>query len=243
MGFIAQKFAYAHPKFGRSKKEKDRRQYENSVYYLWWEYLRRNSDYRKCCEKGGSEKLNRLYANFGDVYKSDFKKWWSEDGRGARLFAERLPPEFRVLAKTDQIVGDEKLIYLQVPLSLPKRFLQREFFKLLKKHHRGRRGKRTNENSTALYPVIGHIDIRALQNSLLIYDLRLQNPKMALWEIGQISGILEAKNKIRPEDKKLEGQVTAKKMIISNIVSRHYQRALRIIAGTSEGKFPVLRKK
>lgn len=146
-----------------------------------------------------------------------------------------------MVSTPEQVSVDAEIIYLQVPLLLPKRFLVNEFQQILKKYHSGKRGKRTNERSTALYPVVGHVDIGALQNSLEIYDLRKQNPGLPLWEIGQMSGILLAKTRIRQSDYGIPGEVTAKKNVISNIVSRNYQRALKIIAGTSVGKFPAIR--
>ena len=64
--------------------------WDNSIYYLWWEFLRRHDGYKKTCENGGDGKYAELYADFGNVHEATFKEWWTKDGRGARLFAE--PP-------------------------------------------------------------------------------------------------------------------------------------------------------
>ena len=48
--------------------------WDNSVYYLWWEFLRRNEDYKKTCENGGKGKCDRLYADFGNVHEGTFKR-------------------------------------------------------------------------------------------------------------------------------------------------------------------------
>ena len=49
--------------------------FENSIYYLWWEFLRRNEEYKKCCETDGKGPLNELYKDFGDVFNVKFKTW------------------------------------------------------------------------------------------------------------------------------------------------------------------------
>ena len=80
-------FPYQHPTFGTDKKPKTPRNWEDTVYYLWWAYLKRNEDYLKTCEAKGKGKLSALYKDFGDVRGDDFKRWWNEDERGANLFS------------------------------------------------------------------------------------------------------------------------------------------------------------
>ena len=82
------KFAAQHPTFGTKHNRKSLGYQQRSPYYWWWAYLRRNEDYLQCCANGGGGKLAALYADFGDVRSEDFHKWWTEDSRGARLFAE-----------------------------------------------------------------------------------------------------------------------------------------------------------
>ena len=47
-----------------------------SVYYYWWEYLRRHEDYRATCERDGKGPYKELYKSFGNVHESDFHSWW-----------------------------------------------------------------------------------------------------------------------------------------------------------------------
>jgi hypothetical protein len=47
-----------------------------SVYYFWWEYLRRHTGYRTTCENGGNGNFANLYKDFGDIHSSDFPTWW-----------------------------------------------------------------------------------------------------------------------------------------------------------------------
>src|ERR1700676_4105430 len=82
-------FLFKHPLF-RKPHTALGIEWRKSVYYLWWEFLRRHEGYRKTCEQGGNGQYARLYADFGDIHASDFKGWWRTGDRGASLFAE--PP-------------------------------------------------------------------------------------------------------------------------------------------------------
>ena len=94
-------FAFHHPLF-RSKKTSKGNWWEDSVYYLWWEFLRRHDGYKETCEKGGKGKYAKLYDDFGNVHECSFREWWTKDDRGARLFSEPpLPSTVTVLTSKD----------------------------------------------------------------------------------------------------------------------------------------------
>ena len=97
------KFNFAPPRFTQRKSkyvlpsggmylEADDDKYKASVYYWWYEYLRRSDVYRKCCERGGKGKLAWLYEDFGNVFaeanteKEAFRVWWREH---AHLFGSK----------------------------------------------------------------------------------------------------------------------------------------------------------
>ena len=236
MTHTALKFAYKHPTFGRSKVEKSQEQFKNSVYYLWWEYLRRSEAYKKCCSSGGKGKLKNIYRDFGDVFSTDFKSWWQSNERGAYLFAEQLPPKFQPIKSMPEEVTMNQVIVLQVPLALPKRFLMAEFQKLLNAHHSGKRGRRNNVSSTARYPVTGHIDTDALQKCLRVYDMKIENPKMPLWQITQQCKAIKRDAII--EDGDTQAIITNKKLILANTASRLVKKAGLIIQNVENGIFP-----
>ncbi len=236
MTYTALKFAYKHPTFGRSKAEKSQERFKNSVYYLWWEFLRRSDAYRKCCVHGGKGKLKNIYQDFGNVFATDFKTWWQSNERGAYLFAEQLPPKMTLIdSMPDESVSSQVLV-VQVPLALPKRFLVAEFQKILNLNHFGRRGKRNNEFSTARYPVTGHIDTDALQKCLRVYDMKIANPKMPLWQITQECKAIKRDAFI--EDCDTQAIITNKKLILANTASRLLKKAEIIRINTELGKFP-----
>lgn len=239
MAFQLKHFAYPHPLFGRSKAEKSLEKYKDSVYYLWWEFLKRCSDYEQCCKSGGKGKLRHLYDDFGDVYATDFKTWWQTNSRGSVLFAEEVPPKFEVISDHSAFTKDSQIVYLRVPLMLPKRYLTKQFQEILNKHHQGKRGVRTNKNSTAKYPITGHVDTWALQKCLAVYDARNVLPKKPMWQIALDCKVVSTKSMaINP---KTGEPMSGDKLVFANTVNRLLRKAEKIIKGTAEGRFPVLK--
>jgi hypothetical protein len=236
MTYTALKFAYKHPTFGRSKVEKSQERFKNSIYYLWWEFLRRSDAYKKCCSTGGKGMLKNIYQDFGDVFSTDFKTWWQTNERGAFLFAEQLPPKFQPIKSLPDEETMNQVMLLQVPMALPKRLLLAEFQKLLNAHHAGKRGRRNNVTSTARYPVTGHIDTDALQKCLRVYDMKIENPKMPLWQITQQCKAIKRDAFIEVSD--TQAIITNKKLILANTASRLIKKAKLIIENTEKGKFP-----
>jgi hypothetical protein len=82
---------FKHPLF-RAKKTASGVSWENSIYYLWWEFLRRHDGYKHTCKNGGKGKYAKLYEDFADVHGGSFKDWWTKAARGVRLFAEPVMP-------------------------------------------------------------------------------------------------------------------------------------------------------
>ena len=236
MTYTALKFAYKHPTFGRSNAVKATEPFKNSVYYLWWEFLRRSDAYKRCCASGGKGKLKNIYQDFGDVFATDFKTWWQTNERGAFLFAEQLPPKMKLIDEMPDASVAGQVLVVQVPLALPKRFLAAEFQKLLNVHHAGKKGRRNNESSTARYPVTGHIDTDALQKCLRVYDTRKANPKMPHWQITQECKAIKRDAFI--EDSDTQAIITNKKLILANTASRLVKKAKLIVKNVEQGKFP-----
>ena len=176
-----------------------------------------------------------MYADFGDVFSTNFNAWWRTGDRGANLFAERLPPHMKVLTDLPSPTIASQVLVVQVPLALSKRKLAGEFQKLLTQHHRGRRGARNIEFSSAKYPVTGHIDTVALQKCLDVYDMKISNPDMRLWEIAQKCKAIQSESRIKTTDSK--GEITNKKLILSNTTSRLLKRAMTIIQNVENGRF------
>ena len=239
------------PRFGRVNSRLSIGYQQRSPYYWWWQYLRRNADYIACCENEGGGKLAALYADFGDVREDNFHKWWTENQRGAELFAEQpLTVTFGELAAAADWQphwDKETVVVVAVPLTMSKRALKGAFAKLLDSRHSGNKSGRPSmaklkEVSTARYKLEHNYTVSRLMTALAVYDFWVEDqskPKaerLTLWEIGNAlnlnkKAITLAKSNSSYE--RLDGR-----NVLGATVSRYIRQAQKIIANTAKGIFP-----
>jgi len=230
-------FPYQHPTFGTEKKPKPKRYWEETIYFLWWSYLKRSQHYLQTCESGGKKGLVDLYKDFGDVRGDNFKEWWSKDSRGMRLFAEpQALSTLQVVTKDelDEIQGETLL--MSVPLSLPKKFLLERFRKILAEHHKGERGRQYAKKSESRYKFKGQPNIQGMKTALMVYDHLVANPKTRLWEVGRI--LPQFKMELEECEKKNIVPSYDLKRTIEATVSRYKRKATSSISNAELGAFP-----
>ena len=238
-------FPYKSPRFGTKNKPASKSAWQNTVYYWWWAYLKRNADYLACCEAGGAGKLASLYTDFGEVRGDDFKAWWTfkvnGEDRGAYLFAEpSVESSVKVLKEGEKAASEAEVLTVSLPLSFPKRFLERRFKAILSVAHKGKRGVQLARISKAKYRFEGQPNIPALKQGLMVYDalkaVEGLKPKKPHWEIAQ-------ELKIVPKDKRVDKtdspKIAAdKKNVLTAIVGRYKKRVMEAIKLAGLGKFP-----
>jgi hypothetical protein len=237
-------FKAQHPIFGRGKKPLGVSYQQRSPYYWWWEFLRRNAAYKACCAAGGTGDLKDLFADFGVVSNDNFKEWWT--AHGFRLFAEQRKPVFLKELDTpnewDASWTKDAVMFVAVPLDIPKRNLQRFFAELLKERHGGKRGRKAlsdADTSNARYPLHRNVSIHTLRIQLAVYDAvleaRASDKKITLAQIGERLKLVPKTNK------RTEGEVmdaARRRSVLAATVSRYFKDAQRIIANTALGQFP-----
>lgn len=215
--------------------------------------MRRNADYIAYCEKGGKGKLAALYADFGDIREDNFHKWWTENQRGAELFAEQpLAVKFGELSTTAdwQPHWDKNAVMVvAVPLSMSKRALKGAFARMLESRHTGKKSGRPSmaklkEVSTARYKLEHNYTVSGLLTALAVYDLWVENqtkPKaerLTLWEIGKALNI--NKPAIRDAGSSSNADRLMGRNVLAATVSRYVKQARVMIENTAAGKFPLM---
>ncbi len=243
-------FLAIHPLIGTKHKPSALHLQQRSPYYWWWAYLRRNEDYWRCCEMGGTGPLADLYADFGDVRGDDFAEWWGRSTqRGALLFAEK-PAELKLqklATPADWLTewqGTDDVMVVAVNMAIGRRKLQSYFANLLQKEHKGRRGRVAlgRVASTAKYPLCRNFTVHSLKQTLATYDAWVANQRRPkadqrpLWAVGE-----SLKNLVpsaMPAKGDIAGDRTVKHNIMTVAVSRYVKQAKAIIAYTGLGVFP-----
>ena len=235
-------FAARHPLF-RAKYSDSGIWWENSPYYLWWEYLRRHEGYKRACRIKAKGQFLKLFNDFGDIHASDFKTWWTEEGRGAVLFSEP-PSPTRVIALTDQEAlelisagRDDRTLLVAIPLDYRRRTITQSLARIMSDNHSRKRGEKRIKSSRAKYPLLHAPDIAALKTTLACYDLKHQNPDMPLWQIAQQVGV--SSRLTQSELDGTGGHVADKKASMTAGVSRKLKHAAILIEGVGKGIFPL----
>ena len=243
-------FLAPHPLFGRKSAPRSIDDQQQSPYYWWWAYLRRSEAYLKCCEQGGKGKLARLYEDFGDVREDDFKKWWTTDDRGAKLFGEqRQQVKFGPMSEPSEWHPDwspDVALVIAIPLSMNKRGIQSGIAKLLDERIKSRRGRKAlkDAESTAQYPLARNYSARNLGKALEVYDLWIQSKtgpkedKLYLWEIGVAAKLNKLFVKNATSKDKHDRYIARNNLNAS--VLRYVKEAQKHIAGVEKGIFPSI---
>jgi hypothetical protein len=180
-------FPYKHPLLGGVTGSAPTPGIRRSVYFWWWEYLRRSSNYKKALSEGAkTERLRKLIDDFGDVHSQDFKTWWRDQQRGARLFSTlgQTRVEVKQVATDDNGV---KHLEISIPLNLPRRHIEQRLKSLLDAHHKGKKGRQNAKVQIAAYTVSRPPNVIALETALAVYDARQQYPELPLWKVAVLA--------------------------------------------------------
>ena len=244
-------FLAPYPTFGTAKNRKAEAFQKRSPYYWWWAYLKRNQDYLDCCASGGKGRLADLYKDFGDVRDKEFRVWWQEDRRGARLFGEQqLEVKFHELSSAADWHPDwtkDKVMVVAFPLVVGKRKLLGEIRKLLDQRHTGKQGRPAlaKVESTAKYKLSRNYSTANLDRALKVYDLWLANgakPKaeqIKQWEIGV--ELMLNKLAVREAYSSLKQDRAVSRNLLGAVVKRYLTQAQKTIKSLEEGVFPVVK--
>jgi hypothetical protein len=212
----------------------------DSPYYWWFMFLRLNEDYRQICNAGGVGKYSSLYKDFGDIYKINFKEWWTVK---AHLFSEpKKGYRMMVATETKELApfGSEEALNLVVPLNWSQRSLKKSFTQLvLKRLEKGKRGVSVVE-SNARYRLGGRWSIEALSSAYKIYTIKEQlknKKKVPLADIGILAELPFAKKEGAVLNKKTPTTVDVR-ATLTVLVNRHYKRAVAFINASATNSFP-----
>ena len=209
-----------------------------SVYYFWWEYLRRNTAYRDTCEQGGEGEHAKLYNWFGDVHATDFDTWWWE-----HMWLFTFVSEVQNIALSKKWHLESEGVFLHVGYARSKsemvaaareeimRIPQRELTAELRKAIRFKPSSR---------PVL-----RSLHQYLLVWDAKVENPDLSDAELFDKAG-LDSDLPFSPTDiTQLKAQGAGVKDLEranlrakSLIVQRHLRIAKQYVDNVVLGRFP-----
>lgn len=212
---------------------------ECSVYYYWWEYLRRHEGYRSSCERGGGGKYAGIYADFGDVHATDFWTWWRSH---SELFSEPLLREVELIDTFTKLPANAALVF--VPLENRAALSARQLKRLLEPMVALK--KKSVTTSRARYSVASKPHLPSLHQHLKVWDAKLAHPVLEDWELADKVGALVnqvVQDGLTISQLKLGRFDTERAEIILNrrkqlAIQRHLRIAAQYIENVAKGQFP-----
>jgi hypothetical protein len=218
-------------------------EWERSVYYYWWAFLRENEDYLLTCEGNGIGPCAKLYEDFGDLRDGDFWKWWRGHNH---LFAE---PTERKITVVEDVAGFEpqpKTLVLEIPLEGKLSHRITQIRRELSKHMSDTRHRKPK--SEAKYKIHSKPVISALHSYLRTWQLRKAHPTLPF---ADIYAILNGEEVDIEEASKPKTKMTKSKYRTNNAgwpkhthaAYRKHKFAKEIIANVGKGIFPLFNQK
>lgn len=246
------RFLYKHPLFGRGDWRNEPQQiretrsgvrWNQSVYYWWFQYLLRNDGFKEHCQNGKGD-FDQLYTDFGNIhaYADDFKGWFTQ--YGPKLFGEQLA-ELKVEqleAEADELVDDQRVIYLQIPIHQNPKRLVRQVERIIDRAQKAAERDNQNEPSTALYPIFTKPNVNALERNLKVWDMRQKGLRSTLIHEQLFGTVTDAQIR-RSYDARGEGVdkgdiARIKSKRYGSVIARAQRTASLMIANVGRGVFP-----
>jgi hypothetical protein len=186
-------FVYAPPLKGVRKSRRKAPQpadpnserWKWSVFYYWWEYLRRHEGYRQTCEAKGVGQFADLYADFGDIHSSDFWSWWVTHDH---LFAEPRARQAELIDHADlgQQTNDD-VLFIRIPRENGMKLTLKQISKMVKPKLVQRNRKKLA--TQALYKVATKPHLASLDMHLRVWDAWRENSDATLEDVADIAKV------------------------------------------------------
>jgi hypothetical protein len=243
--FLSKRLARIQPPFDGAEP------WQCSVYYFWWEFLRRHVGYRDCCARSGEGRYKKLFADFGDIHAfetHEFWDWWTErvtdnETRGEYLFAE---PKARPIHVLDRVLNTQEpdTLVVEIPLEVRTAYLVRSFRRILEEHKEEVGAAR--RKSRARYPVAANVRLVSLYQTLRVWDVHREHARnKKKYEIADLAGVYvnrvvngETVETLKRRDlpyRDVQNEVRRRQVMA---VNRYLSAASDYIENVGKGSFP-----
>jgi len=216
---------------------------EDSVYYWWWAFMRLSPVFWYANQTGLKPvelELTKTLGLVGDLTSGSFGTWWRATGR--KIFAEaNHPAKLRLIDidQADRVELYERSVVIEVPLTISRATLQRQFKKLLAEQHEGRLLNIAATSNAKLQLHTKRFNIRTLEIEYWVMLYRLLNQDIAIWRIGdrlQLSPSLKVRGVERTNADVRQGTSAFDKL--HSLTGRYLYKAQYTLNHAEHGSFP-----
>jgi len=234
-------YFYPPPVFEVNGKATGPEAWQESIYYWWWEFLRRHDSYKGYCQNKEYRWLHtdlaQPYQYIGNIHSIPFDKWWKKFG--SMLFREPTwRNQFLEIPYSElhrySTLDHEHHKFLMIPVSTHSKLqLKALFHEYLTRVHPTKPGQRLTKVSRSHFVVVGRPNITALKRLLRIDDFRKSNPSFKQWRIGW-----ECEEYKLSDDDIEQGLDDVIKNRLSARVSNDYNKFDCLVENALRGTFP-----
>lgn len=256
-----QHFHYRHPLFGRGdwlnapekiKPTKRGVRWDQTPYYVWFACLLRSDGYRRYSETRRGP-FAKTFESFGDVfaYENNFKRWFNENGRGIKLFAEPFRDIRPKIVRRDDVIDWENpdLRIIQFDANRHKAYVLRKVKQLATSACAEVQSARVLSKAQIQFHTPPK-DVDAYIRMLKVWDLKQRGLKTAdihkqcylksKRDIG--IRLKEAQSRAAKKGERELIDAAAAKLLLQKQrwqeVNRDYQKACKLIENAAKGIFP-----
>jgi hypothetical protein len=212
-----------------------------SVYYFWWEYLRRHQGYKTTCANGGNGEYANLFKDFGDIHSTDFPTWWWQHLQLFTVVGDIRIGQDPVRARKELRPGH---LLIEIPFARTTAQMARVFRHELEEVMRN--GLKSKMLEAIRYVPAARCYLPALFDHLRVWDARQQNPLASPAELADLAQLdvtlpfeVSDIQRLRREGlsvRDLERHNARAKQLA---VQRHLRVAQQYIDNAALGQFPV----
>jgi hypothetical protein len=229
--------------FTRQRDDLLMRDAQSSVYYWWWAFMRLSPVFWYANQTGLTPinpAVANTYEQAGDLKRGSFDAWWQATGR--HIFAEAKRPANVRLIDVDEIethVLYEKSLVIEVPLTISRATLLKQFKKLLANEHEGR-SLDIAATSQAMFKLhTKRFNVRTLEIEYWVLLYKLLHEGIAIWRIGdrlQIAPSLRVRGVQRDHVAVRKGSSAFDKL--HSLTGRYLYKAKFTQLHAEQGSFP-----
>lgn len=214
---------------------------KGTLYEAWFTALKISPLYLECIDTGNwlSEQARKTFQTFGDLREVHFEEWWVE--KGYSLFAEQRPFPRIVVDDGKTELGDMgPTATLVVPLNVSPTTLKRQFADILKNIHPHHSDfDRWKVSSAPVKLTNRKLTSVSISNYLKVYEEWLKKQDVGIeFHLYDLGYELRLNPKLTVLDTDYPNEATDKRTKMSVMVSEYLQKAKRILAHATEGRFP-----
>lgn len=209
--------------------------YKDSVFYWWFEFLKKSESYKQQCERGEG---GSVYQDFGNIFNVEFLDWWNSDDREMIFLPGTSTGVFLVenVKELKEALSENWLVVKIDPKCSRKTISYWLDDMLFSKQPEVRGHEDGGITEQPKYKPFAHTDVKALKKTMAIYEQYLLEPK----PLHKIHDKIQGRKDIRKfkTNDEIKKDAATTRGIKTTTISRYLRQAKKIIENVEHGVFP-----